>query len=122
MQDNTDTSLYALQIELKGSGILLGYRQMWKRIVQKYKLSVSRLVLVVTSIQCSYTCQNIFREVVRVLLQLMAPEETNMRKAHRLKRREYYTKVRFDAFAFSKSDINGILHTGSKSCMAHRWL
>ena len=39
-----------------------------------------------------------FREVVRVLLKLMAPEETKLRKAHSLKRREYYTKVYLSAY------------------------
>ena len=57
--------------ELDGSGSLLGYRSMWRRLHSKHGIKVPRSVV-----------QNILRE--------LDPEGTELRKARRLKRREYY--------------------------------
>ena len=56
--------------ELDGSGSLLGYRSMWRRLHSKHGINVPRSVV-----------QNILRE--------LDPEGTELRKARRLKRREY---------------------------------
>ena len=56
--------------ELYGSGSLLGYRSMWRRLHSKHGINVPRSVV-----------QNILRE--------LDPEGTELRKARRLKRREY---------------------------------
>ena len=59
-----------IQRELDGSGQLLGYRAMWRRIRSKYGINVRRVM-------------------VQTLLREMDPEGTKLRKAHRLRRREY---------------------------------
>jgi hypothetical protein len=56
--------------ELDGSGSLLGYRSMWRRLHSKYGINVPR-------------------STVQALLRDLDPEGTKLRKAHRLKRREY---------------------------------
>lgn len=56
--------------ELDGSGSLLGYRSMWRRLHSKYGINVPR-------------------STVQVLLAELDPEGTQQRKAHRLKRRQY---------------------------------
>ena len=59
-----------IQRELHGSGQLLGYRAMWRTIRRKYGVNVPRVI-------------------VQKLLREIDPERTKLRKAHRLKRREY---------------------------------
>lgn len=59
-----------IQQELGGSGQLLGYRAMWRRLQSKYDIQVLRLVV-----------QTILREV--------DPEGSRLRRANRLRRRNY---------------------------------
>ena len=56
--------------ELDGSGKLLGYRAMWKRLKTKYDLQIPRLV-------------------VQTILRELDPEGSRLRKANRLRRRSY---------------------------------
>ena len=64
---------------------------MWRRVVRKYKLCVSWYIM--SDLTKSIVTLNTYRETVRKLLQVMAPEETKLRKSHRLTRRMYHTKV-----------------------------
>ena len=56
--------------ELQGSGNLLGYRAMWRRLHLKYDINVPR-------------------SAVEELMREIDPEGVRSRKAHRLKRRKY---------------------------------
>ena len=55
-----------IQHELDGSGQLLGYRVMWRRLRSKYNINVRRVM-------------------VQSLLKEMDPEGTKLRRSHRLK-------------------------------------
>ena len=59
-----------IQQELDGSGQLLGYRAMWRRLQSKYAMQVPRLA-------------------VQTLLREMDPEGSRLRRAKRLRRRNY---------------------------------
>ena len=59
-----------IQQELDGSGQLLGYRAMWRRLQSKYAMQVPRLA-------------------VQTLLREMDPEGSRLRQAKRLRRRNY---------------------------------
>ena len=59
-----------IQREIDGDGKMLGYRAMWRRLQSKYDVQVPRLVV-----------QNILREV--------DPEGSRLRRANRLRRRNY---------------------------------
>ena len=61
---------HCIQQELDGSGGLLGYRAMWRKLHFKYGINVPR-------------------SVVQDLLFELDPEGCNARRVHRLKRREY---------------------------------
>ena len=65
-----DDQVNCIQQELDGSGRLLGYRAMWRKLQSHYGIYVRRL-----------TVQTILRE--------LDPEGSRLRKAHRLQRREY---------------------------------
>ena len=56
--------------DLEGSGILLSYRAMWRKLHLKYGI-------------------NLPRSAVEILLRQMDPGGTRLRQAHRLKRRRY---------------------------------
>ncbi len=64
----------AIQNELNQSGSLLGYRLMWVRLRIKYNLNVQR-------------------DIVMMLLNLMDPNGSNLRKSKKLQRRIYLSKV-----------------------------
>ena len=59
-----------IERELDGTGQLLGYRAMWRRLRSKYDINVPRVM-------------------VQTLLREIDPEGSRLRRAHRLKRREY---------------------------------
>lgn len=59
-----------IQQELDGPGCLLGYRAMWRKLHSKYGINVPRAI-------------------VQDLLCELDPEGSNLRRAHRLKRRAY---------------------------------
>ena len=59
-----------IQRELDGSGQLLGYRAMWRRLQSKHGIHVPRLM-------------------VQTILRELNPEGSRLRRAHRLQRREY---------------------------------
>ena len=67
---NRDQVEQAIRQELNGSGRLLGYRAMWRRLQSNHGIYVRRL-----------TVQTVLRE--------LDPEGSQLRKAHRLSRREY---------------------------------
>ena len=67
---NDDQVRNCIQQELDGSGRLLGYRAMWRKLQSHHGIYVRRL-----------TVQTILRE--------LDPEGSRLRKAHRLQRREY---------------------------------
>ena len=59
-----------IQLELDGSGQMLGYRAMWRRLQSKYDIQVPRLV-------------------VQTFLREIDPEGSRLRRANRLRRRNY---------------------------------
>ena len=59
-----------IQLELDGSGQMLGYRAMWRRLQSKYDIQVPRLV-------------------VQTILPEIDPEGSRLRRANRLRRRNY---------------------------------
>ena len=67
---NEEQVRQCIQRELDGSGQLLGYRAMWRRLRSKCNINVRRVM-------------------VQSLLKEMDPEGTKLRRSHRLKRREY---------------------------------
>ena len=67
---NEEQIRQCIQRELDGSGQLLGYRAMWRRLRSMYNINVRRVT-------------------VQSLLKEMDPEGTKLRRSHRLKRREY---------------------------------
>ncbi|XP_019850439.1 PREDICTED: uncharacterized protein LOC100641674 isoform X2 [Amphimedon queenslandica] len=72
-RDSIEKVKIAINIELHGSGCLLGYRSMWHRLKKKYNLSVTR-------------------DVVMMLLATMDAAGTTQRKSRRLNRRIYLNK------------------------------
>uniref|UniRef100_A0A1X7T6U0 Integrase core domain-containing protein n=1 Tax=Amphimedon queenslandica TaxID=400682 RepID=A0A1X7T6U0_AMPQE len=72
-RNSLEDVMKAINEELKGPGSLLGYRSLWHRLQMKYKLSVSR-------------------DTVMMLLAVMDPDGTKVRKSRRLKRRVYLNK------------------------------
>ena len=66
---------YGLSSELQGSGNLLGYRAMWRRLSLKYEINVPR-------------------SAVEELLRQIDPEGVRSRRAHRLQRRRYVFQSR----------------------------
>ena len=67
---NEEQVRQCIQRELDGSGQLLGYRAMWRRLRSKYNINVRRVM-------------------GQSLLKEMDPEGKKLRRSHRLKRREY---------------------------------
>ena len=61
-----------IQRELDGSGQMLGYRLMWRRLQSKYNVHVPRLV-------------------VQTILRDLDPEGSRLRRTQYLRRREYLT-------------------------------
>lgn len=59
-----------IQQELQSSGSLLGYRAMWRKLLLKYNIQVPR-------------------HTVQILLHELDPEGSELRRAHRLRRRKY---------------------------------
>jgi hypothetical protein len=74
LQDNGESPaadiIAAILCEVNGSGKCLGYRSMWRRLLQEYKLNVKR-------------------DTVLELMWLIDPEGVQRRKAKRLLRRQY---------------------------------
>ena len=62
----------AIEEELHGSGSMLGYRQMARRLLHEYGVSTDK-------------------ETVRQLLKIMDPQGVESRSKHRLRRRQYRT-------------------------------
>lgn len=72
-QSSLDDIIEAVEKELMGSGSLLGYRAMHRRLLNQYGLITSR-------------------EVVRQVLKIFDPEGVEHRSKHRLRRRVYRSK------------------------------
>lgn len=70
VESSYEELLMAIQLELQGSGRLLGYRSMWQRLRKKYNLKVKQ-------------------KTVMVALKLIDPEGVEARSRYRLKRRQY---------------------------------
>ena len=65
----------AIATEMNRSGSLLGYRLLWTRLRTRYNL-------------------NVRRDTVMMLLSIMDPEGSDLRKCRKLQRRTYRSKVR----------------------------
>ena len=84
-----------IQRELDGSGQLVGYRSMWRRIRSKYGINVPRIM-------------------VQTLLREMDPKGTKLRRAHRLKKRQYLNpgpNYCWHADGYDKLKIGRFSHT-----------
>lgn len=65
---------HLIREELQLSGIQLGYRAMWRRLRQLYKVVISR-------------------DCVMKIVRQLSPIDSMLRKAHKLQRRVYHNKV-----------------------------
>ena len=72
-QTSDETVIDYISKELQLSGQCIGYRSMWKRLVNDHKLTVPR-------------------DKVLSLMRQIDPDGIKLRKAHRLKRRKYIVK------------------------------
>ncbi len=91
----------AIQNELNQSGSLLGYRLMWVRLRIKYNL-------------------NVRRDTVMMLLNLMDPNGSNLRKSKKLQRRIYRSKVCW--LCNINLSLLMFLKLGTKLFVAYRWI
>lgn len=92
-----DTVKVVIAKELRTSQQLLGYRSMWKHIINKYGLKVKRYQIDKHQINKQSRAKSsydwFYRSTVMSILKELDPEGVAARKSRRLKRRIYYSKV-----------------------------